>query len=161
MIYNCLQHTVSHTQKIYLWAEKYISNSALRYIPQIYLWQQSSSVPGTATAVISLSHTVSTAGHSVFKHSTFPSGTETLTQNDLGLVPCYIFTVAISFVRFYAIWTTMSEIFHNLYSLNKHLFHNTSPSSSQSLSSSKIQIGKSFTHLKLSHYHRILGHTVA
>jgi len=45
----------------------------LRYIPQMYFWQQSSSLPGTATAVISRSHTVSTAGHSVFRHATFPS----------------------------------------------------------------------------------------
>jgi hypothetical protein len=77
-------------------------------------------VPGTTTAVICLSHTVSTAGQSVFKHDTFPSGTEIITQNYLCLVPCNIFTVATSFVRFYVICAAVSEVFHNLYNFNKH-----------------------------------------
>jgi len=51
----------------------YFCATELRYIPQMYFWQQSSSLPGTATAVISRSHTVSTAGHSVLRHATFPS----------------------------------------------------------------------------------------
>jgi hypothetical protein len=105
---------------MYLWAQIYMRNTALRCIPQIYFGQQTPSVPGTATALISLSHTVSTAGQSVFKHDTFPSGTEIITQNYLCLVPSDIFTVASSFVRFYVIWIAVSEVFHNLYNFNKH-----------------------------------------